>query len=187
MRISLILAIASVILTTLLPGAMSSPLTTPHRTPSQTSPHPWTLPIAGVSPKAITKGFIPPAGQVHSGHSGHRGVDFPAVPGTAVHAVGAGVVFFSGVIAGKPTVSILHGIHNRFGPRPIRSTYEPVLTTLSRGDYVHAGQLIGFITAGNSHCSFTCLHLGLKVGADIYIDPTALWVHSSWLLPSARG
>ncbi len=167
-------------------AAHANPVPTSSPTaPNWVSPQ-WRLPLVGVNPKDISKGFDPPDGHTHDSR-GHRGVDFPADPGSAVYSVGAGVVFFIGIIAGKPTVSINHGIHPRFGPRPFRSTYEPVVSSLSRGDYISAGQFIGYTVLGNSHCSMTCLHLGLKIDKDHYLNPTLLWVHSSSLVPSARG
>ena len=186
MRISLILLVTSTVLTYSLPVAQGDPAPTSNPfTQDWISPS-WRLPLRGVTPQDISAGFDPPVSHTH-GARGHRGVDFPADPGTAVYSVGAGVVFFAGIIAGKPTVSISHGLHPRLGPRPIRSTYEPVVSTLSRGEYVSADQLIGYTTLGNSHCSATCLHLGLKIDKDRYLNPKLMWLHSSSLMSSARG
>jgi murein DD-endopeptidase MepM/ murein hydrolase activator NlpD len=145
---------------------------------------PWEYPVRGVSMSSISKGFDPPQ---HVGGHGHRGVDFPAPPGTAVYAVGAGVIIFAGTISGKPTISLDHGLHPRLSKRPIRSTYEPVYSILPQGTTVSAGQLMGFTARGNSHCDQICLHLGLKVGKDSYVSPLLLWSRSPSLLPSARG
>jgi murein DD-endopeptidase MepM/ murein hydrolase activator NlpD len=145
---------------------------------------PWEYPVRGVSMSSISKGFDPPQ---HVGGHGHRGVDFPAPPGTAVSAVGAGVIIFAGTISGKPTISLDHGLHPRLSKRPIRSTYEPVYSILPQGTTVSAGQLMGFTARGNSHCDQICLHLGLKVGKDSYVSPVLLWSRSPSLLPSARG
>ena len=146
----------------------------------------WLFPVQGAGPRDISRGFDLPTRHSHVGH-GHRGVDFPARPGTAIYAVGAGIVHFVGRIAGKPTLSINHGVHPRFGLLPIRSTYEPVASILSPGDYVQAGQKIGYTTLGSSHCQEKCLHLGLKVEKDRYINPILLWPYPSSLLSSARG
>lgn len=154
---------------------------------SPQAPTPWHLPILDSSPREISRGFEPPDDDHVHDFNGHRGVDFPANPGTTIHAVGAGVVYFAGVIAGKPTVSINHGVHPQFGSLPIRSTYEPVSSHLSRGDYVYAGQRIGVTTLGNSHCRAMCVHVGLKIDKHRYINPLRLWTYWSSLLSSARG
>jgi hypothetical protein len=144
----------------------------------------WEFPIRGADMSSISKGFDPPQ---HIGAHGHRGVDFYAPPGTAVYAVGNGVIKFAGNIAGKPTVSLDHGWHPRLANQPIRSTYEPVHSILPKGTAVSAGQLLGFTTRGNSHCERVCLHFGLKVGDGSYLSPLVLWSRSTSLLPSARG
>lgn len=144
----------------------------------------WDYPVRDASLSSISRGFDPPR---HVGGHGHRGVDFPAPPGTAVYAVGDGVIMFAGSIAGKPTISLDHGWHPRLSKRPIRSTYEPVYSILPQGTTVSAGQLLGFTARGNSHCDQICLHLGLKVGKDSYVSPLLLWSRSASLLPSARG
>lgn len=186
MRMSLILLVVSSVVMSSLSAAHANPVPHSRQTAPDWVSQPWRLPLMGVSPKDISQGFDPPEGHTH-GSRGHRGVDFLADPGSAVYSVGAGVVFFIGNIAGKPTVSINHGIHPRFGPRSFRSTYEPVVSSLSRGDFVTAGQFIGYTALGNSHCSATCLHLGLKIDKDHYLNPMLMWVHSSSLAPSARG
>jgi murein DD-endopeptidase MepM/ murein hydrolase activator NlpD len=153
---------------------------------SPRAPTPWHLPIPDSSPREISRGFEPPGDAAHD-FNGHRGVDFPASPGTAIHAMGSGVVYFVGVIAGKPTVSINHGVHPQFSSLPIRSTYEPVSSHLSQGEYVYAGQKIGVTTLGNSHCRAMCVHVGLKIDKHRYINPLRLWTYWSSLLSSARG
>ena len=95
--------------------------------------------------------------------SGHRGVDLVARPGEAIRAAASGRVVFAGSIAGKPIVSIDHG--------SVRTTYEPVITTLSVGERVALGQVIGILGAGG-HCR-GCLHWGLREGKN-YLDPLLL-------------
>jgi murein DD-endopeptidase MepM/ murein hydrolase activator NlpD len=57
---------------------------------------------------------------------------------------------------------------------PTRTTYEPVLATVSRGDRVAAGDRIGRLTGARSHCApRACLHWGLRRG-ETYLDPLTL-------------
>lgn len=155
--------------------------------------HHWDFPLIAGSVSDITAPFTLEVrtGQVHQGQvnrsRGHRGVDFPATVGDQVHAVGDGTVYFSGVIAGKPTISIDHGDLLKVAGLRVRSTYEPVHSLLTSGERVRRGQVIGTITHGKSHCNAICLHLGLKVDRENYVDPVLLWLDPPSLLPSARG
>ena len=97
--------------------------------------------------------------------AGHRGIDMDAGHGQVVRAVDAGVVTHVGVIGGRGTVSVTH-------PSGVRSTYEPVRGTVSRGSSVGRGETIGTVV-GRSHCGGACLHLGALVGAT-YVDPRPL-------------
>ena len=98
---------------------------------------------------------------------GHRGVDLLGHPGQPVRAALAGRVSFAGVVAGRGVVVVDHG--------STRTTYEPVHATVHRGDAVEAGQVLGRLQTGRSHCfPRTCLHWGLIEGADHYLDPLTL-------------
>ena len=70
---------------------------------------------------------------------------------------------FAGSIAGKPVVSIDHG--------SVGTTYEPVVSSLSVGERVVLGQVIGVLGTGG-HCR-DCLHWGLREGRS-YLDPLLL-------------
>ena len=83
-------------------------------------PTPADWPLGGGP--VVQRGFTPP--DVVWG-SGHRGVDLVAKSGEAVLSAASGTVAFAGSIAGKPVVSIDHG--------SVRTTYEPVITTLRVG------------------------------------------------------
>ena len=120
------------------------------------APGGWPLRKAPV----VQRGFAPPA---LVWRSGHRGVDLVAKPGEAILAAASGTVVFAGAIAGKPVVSIDHGL--------VRTTYEPVITTLSVGERVALGQVIGILGTGG-HCR-GCLHWGLREGTN-YLDPLLL-------------
>lgn len=93
---------------------------------------------------------------------GHRGVDFAATPGSPVRAVADGTVSWVGVVAGRTTMSIDHGTE--------KSTYEPIAPTVSRGDRVSRGDIVGTLVAGHSDCRPACLHLG-RIQAGNYLDP----------------
>lgn len=96
--------------------------------------------------------------------AGHRGVDLAGYPGDEVVAAAAGTVHFAGSVAGTGTLSIDHG-------NGWRTTYQPVLATVHKGDTVAAGQRIGTLLAG--HCDeAACLHWGLTDG-ERYADPGA--------------
>lgn len=104
--------------------------------------------------------------------AGHRGVDLAVQPGSPVRAPASGRVRFVGVVAGRPVLSIDHGA--------LISTYEPVVSGLSAGDAVAAGEVIGRLSALPGHCSpAACLHWGVRRG-ETYLDPLTL------LGPAAR-
>jgi murein DD-endopeptidase MepM/ murein hydrolase activator NlpD len=81
-----------------------------------------------------------------------------------VLAAASGVVTHVGVVAGRGTVTVLHA-------NGVRTTYEPVLARVLRGEAVDAGQVLGVVD-GDSHCG-TCLHLGALRGR-VYLDPMTL-------------
>lgn len=123
----------------------------------------WEWPVS--APIRVVAGFDPPA---HPWLPGHRGVDLAANPGDSVFAAGSGLVAFAGHIAGKGVVVVVH----RNG---LRTTYEPVDPLVSPGAHVSAGESIGHIEAGLSHCGMKpwCLHWGLRRGLT-YLDPLTL-------------
>ena len=96
---------------------------------------------------------------------GHRGVDLAGGEQATVLAPEHGVVAFRGAVAGRPVLSVDHA-------GGLRSTYEPVLSTLAAGDRVRRGQPIGRLLVG--HCPpRTCLHWGVRRGEG-YLDPVHL-------------
>jgi murein DD-endopeptidase MepM/ murein hydrolase activator NlpD len=108
----------------------------------------------------VQRGFDPPA---VPWAPGHRGIDLVAQPGDPVLAAANGRVAFVGSIAGKPVISLDHG--------PVRTTYEPVISTLHVGERVVLGQVIGQVGRGG-HCQ-SCLHWGLREGKR-YLNPLLL-------------
>ncbi len=111
----------------------------------------------------LVRPFEPPAGAYAAGH---RGVDLAGSVGHRVLAVADGVVTFVGMVAGKGVVVVDHGTE--------RSTYQPVAGAVARGEQVRAGQVLGRLQLGGSHCwPDACLHLG-RVVSGSYLDPLAL-------------
>ena len=96
--------------------------------------------------------------------AGHRGVDLAAHPGLTVSSPLSGVVSFSGVVAGRPVLSI------RSGDAVV--SLEPVRSDLRPGARVQLGEPLGQVASGG-HCAWTCLHVGLRV-AGAYVAPFAL-------------
>lgn len=147
LRIALLLAACLSVL------AIPTPATA---APALPMPAGWPLRGAPV----VQQGFAPPA---LAWASGHRGIDLVARPGEEILAAASGTVRFAESIAGKPVVSIDHG--------SVRTTYEPVVSTLRVGERVELGQVIGVLKTGG-HC-LGCLHWGLREGRN-YLDPLLL-------------
>lgn len=95
--------------------------------------------------------------------SGHRGVDLGTASGDAqVTSPAAGTVSFVGVVVDRPVITIDHG-------NGLRSSFEPVASTLAAGSPVTAGQAIGTVLPG--HCpAASCVHWGVRRGDD-YVNP----------------
>ncbi|MEU9078708.1 peptidoglycan DD-metalloendopeptidase family protein [Kitasatospora sp. NPDC048538] len=99
-------------------------------------------------------------------------MDLAAAAGAEVRAAAAGVVSFSGPVAGRPVVTV---IHPGQGAPPLRTTYLPVTGTVPVGTSVPAGAVIGRIAPDGRHCrERDCLHWGLLRG-ERYLDPLALF------------
>ena len=140
------------------PGPATSPAPGPAATPAGLG---WVLPLGGET--GVARSFDPPPTPYAAGH---RGVDLLAVPGAAVRAAAGGVVTFAGVLAGRGVVTVSHG--------DLRSTYEPVDATVTVGQHVAAGDVIGHVSAAAGHCGLrACLHWGVLRGA-AYLDPLGL-------------
>lgn len=113
----------------------------------------------------VVHGFAPPS---DPWGSGHRGVDLAGAVGVTVRAALAGTVTFAGQLAGRGVVVVDHG--------PTRTTYEPVVASVSVGDVIAAGAPVGTLTAFQSHCfPAACLHWGwIRNADDAYLDPLRL-------------
>ena len=120
----------------------------------------WLPPL---EPLIVVHGFDPPAGPYAPGH---RGVDLAAGVGQPVGSAADGVVSYAGRIAGVGVVAVVHG--------RIRTTYQPLEVTTTRGATVSAGDEIGRLDQAGSHCApDPCLHWGALIG-DTYVDPLHL-------------
>jgi len=133
----------------------------------------WRWPLA---PRpGVLRGFDPPP---KPWLSGHRGVDLDFAAGTQVMSPASGTVSFVGVVVDRPVITIDHG-------GGLRSSFEPVESTLAAGSAVAAGQVIG--TAVPGHCpAAQCLHWGVREG-EVYVNPLqfVLDLRPSILLPLA--
>jgi murein DD-endopeptidase MepM/ murein hydrolase activator NlpD len=115
----------------------------------------WLWPVSGAH--EVVRPYIAPASPYGAGH---RGVDLASADGVLL-APADGVVRFAGFVVDRPVLTIDHG-------GGVLSSYEPVTTTLARGDPVAAGRPIGTVLPG--HCSVLCVHLGLRIDGQ-YVSP----------------
>ena len=99
--------------------------------------------------------------------AGHRGVDLGAAVGQEVLAPTAGVVTFRGVVVDRG-VLVIETVGG------LRTTFEPVDSSLTVGTAVAQGQAVATVGATPGHCApATCLHWGVLDG-ERYLDPLAL-------------
>lgn len=116
----------------------------------------WEWPVP--DPHPIVRPYIAPETPYSTGH---RGIDIHVGANAEVRAPADGIVHFVGTVVDRPVLSIRH-------PDGLISSYEPVTSTLARGDVVTRGQLVGAVQAG--HCTQTCLHFGVRLDGD-YVSP----------------
>jgi murein DD-endopeptidase MepM/ murein hydrolase activator NlpD len=122
----------------------------------------WVWPLAGTP--QVARGFDPPP---QRWAAGHRGVDLLARADAVVRSAGAGSVTFAGRLAGRGVVVVAHADGTR-------TTYEPVLASVQRGDRVGVGQALGRLAVVGGHCvPLACLHWGRRRG-EVYLDPMLL-------------
>ena len=121
----------------------------------------WRWPLDEAA--SVSRGFAPPTSRYGSGH---RGADLPGATGLPVLAAAGGVVTYAGRLAGRGVVVVSQG--------ELRTTYEPVTSSVALGSQVSSGDELGRLEPGHSGCPVeACLHWGLRRGED-YLDPVAL-------------
>jgi murein DD-endopeptidase MepM/ murein hydrolase activator NlpD len=125
----------------------------------------WIWPVD--APHRVIREYMAPTTEYGPGH---RGIDIEVAPGTSVRAPAAGRVLFSGTVAGRGVLTIEH-------PNDVVSTIEPIHASVTAGDVVSAGDIVGVVAPPDvvweaSHvCS--CVHLGARYrGA--YVSPRTL-------------
>ena len=170
-RLRLVALPACVVLASLLtgtPAAAGAPAPAPVPAPSATATTAsataataaqpaWTWPVG--PPRQLLRPFEAPASRYAAGH---RGIDLVAAEGDSVRAPADGVVTFVGTVVDRPVVSIQHG-------NDLLSSFEPVAASVSEGDRVRAGQVIGSVATG-AHCTARCVHFGVRRHGH-YISP----------------
>ena len=125
----------------------------------------WIWPVD--APHRVIREFMAPATEYGPGH---RGIDIAVAPGASVRAPAAGRVLFSGNVAGRGVLTIEH-------PHDVVSTIEPIEASVTVGDVVVAGDVVGIVAPPDvvweaSHvCS--CLHLGARYRGS-YVSPRTL-------------
>jgi len=131
---------------------------------------PSEVPTAYVQPVVapVVDGFRPP--QTFAG-TGNRGLEYLTVGGEDVASAAAGIVVFSGPVAGSQHITVQHG-------DGIRTSYSHLTSrTAVFGDRVIAGQILGTANVG--------FHLGARIG-ETYLDP-ALLLAAPETEPSGRA
>jgi len=148
------------VLVALLAGVLLTALSAmaPTRSAASTA---WVWPL---DPRpAVLAGFDPPD---ERWGSGHRGVDLAGYAGQPVRSAGDGVVAFAGMLGGREVVTVSHGT--------LRTTYLPVDPSVSVGQRVGAGDVLGTLAVIGGHClPHVCLHWGLVRGST-YLNPLTL-------------
>ncbi|WP_345372408.1 peptidoglycan DD-metalloendopeptidase family protein [Frondihabitans cladoniiphilus] len=150
----------------------------------------WSWPVP--EPHRVVRGFQAP---VETWSPGHRGIDVEVGDGgAAVGAAGVagasgdedgavitapddGVVHFAGTVVDRPVLSIEHA-------DGVLSSFEPVVATVSAGEHVSRGQVVGRVEG--DHCDpVACVHVGARIDGK-YVSPLLLLgvLQRSVLLPT---
>lgn len=125
------------------------------------APGVWVRPVAG----AVARPFLAPRAKYGPGH---RGVDFVAPTGTAVHAAREGTVTFAGDVAGSLHVVIDHA-------DGLRTSYSFLARVDVRvGQRVVRGQILGGAGGIGPDHDVGVVHFGARAG-DQYFDPMLLF------------
>lgn len=119
----------------------------------------WVWPAAAFR---LVSPFVAPA---HDYAPGHRGIDIRLTGSLDVRAPAAGVVAFSGSVAGRGILTIDHG-------GGLVTTLEPVDSPLVAGEPVARAQPVGTLAAGG-HAAPGSLHFGVRLDG-VYLNPMLL-------------
>ncbi|MBD3941534.1 M23 family metallopeptidase [Microbacterium sp. NEAU-LLC] len=119
----------------------------------------WVWPV---HPFRLERPFVAPP---HEYGPGHRGVDLRPLEGSIVVAPAAGVVAFSGQVAGRGILTIDHG-------NGLVTTLEPVESPLAAGAIVARGEAAGTVSTGG-HSAPGTVHFGVRLDGE-YINPMLL-------------
>lgn len=96
---------------------------------------------------------------------GHRGIDLRPVASAEVRAPAAGIVAFSGQVAGRAVLTIDHG-------DGFVTTLEPIASELEAGTAIARGDAVGTVAQGG-HTAPGALHFGVRLEGE-YINPMLL-------------
>lgn len=113
-------------------------------------------------PVRVERGFVAPP---HAYGPGHRGIDVRPLGGDEVAAPDAGIVAYSGPVAGRGVLTIDHG-------DGLVTTLEPIDSLLVAGTSVERGEPVGTVSLGG-HVEPGVLHLGVRLDG-AYINPLIL-------------
>ena len=120
----------------------------------------WVWPVA--SPFRLEDPYEAPA---HEYGPGHRGVDLHPLDDVSVRSPAAGVIAFSGDVAGRGVVTIDHG-------GGLVTTLEPVESAPAPGTPVARGEEIGVLGVGG-HARPGRVHFGVRLEGE-YVNPLLL-------------
>lgn len=168
-------ALLSLTLTT--PTALAAP-NLPRAAASTPQPSPPERAVWPLTPRPeVVRGFDLPS---KPWLPGHRGLDLTGSPGQPVRSATSGTITYAGPLAGRGVVVVTRG--------PIRTTYEPVIPSVTPGTTIQPGDPLGHLSAVASHCPpATCLHWGLLQGTT-YLNPLSLLpTHPIRLLPHTNN
>lgn len=110
----------------------------------------------------IDRPFVAPA---HDYGPGHRGIDVRPLAAADVRAPAAGIVAFSGQVAGRGILTIDHG-------GGLVTTLEPIASELVAGTAVARAAPVGTVALGG-HAAPGVLHFGVRLEGE-YINPMLL-------------
>ncbi|MCL9666660.1 M23 family metallopeptidase [Curtobacterium albidum] len=137
------------------------------------APPPWVWPT---ETREVVRPFEAPADDYSAGH---RGIDLASPLGASAVAVADGTVSFAGQVAGRAVVTIDHG-------EGLVSTLDSVDPSVTTGDTVRQGTLVGVVSVGHCPATDPCVHLGARVDGH-YVDPLRFLSPAAWpvLLPES--